>query len=42
MNERAIRVTHGIIFFIVFLVGIVTLGISGYLVRFSGVSGVVP
>lgn len=36
MNERAIRITHGIIFFIVFLVGIVTLGISGYLVSLGG------
>lgn len=32
MNERAIRITHGIIFFVVFVVGIITIGISGYLV----------
>jgi hypothetical protein len=33
MNERAIRILHGIIFLVVFIVGIITLGISGYLVR---------
>ncbi len=32
MNERTIRILHGIIFLVVFIVGIITLGISGYLV----------
>ncbi|TXT08717.1 hypothetical protein VHUM_02845 [Vanrija humicola] len=32
MNERAIRITHTILFILLFIIGIVSVGISGYLV----------
>lgn len=32
MNERAIRITHTLLFVLLFIIGIVCVGVSGYLV----------